>query len=85
MAKYKCSVCGFVYDEEKEGRPFSQLQECPVCRQPASAFFLWEEADTRTSEPEKQEISLEYPRECIPQTPTDGFAEQNGRDAERAD
>ena len=22
---------------------------------------------------------------CIPQTPTDGFAEQNGRDAERAD
>ena len=65
MAKYKCSVCGFVYDEEKEGRPFSQLQECPVCRQPASAFFLWEEADTRTSEPEKQEISLEYPRELV--------------------
>ena len=24
-------------------------------------------------------------RNCIPQTPTDGFAEQNGRDAERAD
>ena len=23
--------------------------------------------------------------DCIPQTPTDGFAEQNGRDAERAD
>ena len=22
---------------------------------------------------------------CIPRTPTDGFAEQNGRDAERAD
>ena len=23
--------------------------------------------------------------ECIPRTPTDGFAKQNGRDAERAD
>lgn len=28
-------------------------------------LFLWEEADTRTSEPEKQEISLEYPRELV--------------------
>ena len=21
MAKYKCSVCGYIYDEEKEGQP----------------------------------------------------------------
>lgn len=38
MAVWKCSVCGYVYDEEKEGVPFSVLKECPVCRQPASAF-----------------------------------------------
>ena len=38
MANYKCSVCGYVYDEEKEGRPFSELEACPVCKQPASAF-----------------------------------------------
>ena len=36
MAIYKCKVCGFVYDEEKEGRPVSQLDACPVCRQPVS-------------------------------------------------
>ncbi|HBA46893.1 MAG TPA: FMN-binding glutamate synthase family protein, partial [Lachnospiraceae bacterium] len=33
---YKCSICGYVYDEEKEGKPFSQLTECPVCKQPAA-------------------------------------------------
>ena len=38
MAKYKCSVCGYLYDEEKEGKPFAQLGACPVCRQPAAAF-----------------------------------------------
>ncbi len=30
---YKCSVCGYEYDEEKEGKPFSELTECPICKQ----------------------------------------------------
>lgn len=38
MAKYKCSVCGYVYDEEKEGKAFSEIEACPVCGQPASVF-----------------------------------------------
>lgn len=38
MAIWKCRVCGYVYDEEKEGKPFSELKACPVCRQPASVF-----------------------------------------------
>lgn len=38
MAVYRCSVCGYVYDEEKEGRPFAELKECPVCKQPPSKF-----------------------------------------------
>ena len=36
--KYVCSVCGYVYDEEAEGRPISELEKCPVCQQPASVF-----------------------------------------------
>ena len=36
MAIYKCRICGMVYDEEKEGRPVSQLDCCPVCKQPVS-------------------------------------------------
>lgn len=35
---YKCSVCGYVFDEEAEGRPFSELTQCPMCRQPADKF-----------------------------------------------
>ena len=34
MAKYKCSVCQWVYDEEKEGKKFDELPEdwtCPIC------------------------------------------------------
>ena len=35
---YKCSICGYIYDEEKEGRPFSDLTECPLCKQPVDKF-----------------------------------------------
>ena len=62
MAKYKCNVCGYVFDEEEQGIPFSQLKECPVCHQPASAFSLYEEIRPVKRE-EKKEESLEYPRE----------------------
>ena len=32
--KYVCKVCGYVYDEEVEGKAFSELGEewvCPLC------------------------------------------------------
>lgn len=44
MANYKCGVCGYIYEEEKEGKPFSELNECHVCRQPASVFEKEEES-----------------------------------------
>ncbi len=34
MAKWVCTVCGYVYDEEKEGKPFEKLPDswvCPEC------------------------------------------------------
>lgn len=34
MAKYECTVCHWVYDEEKEGTKFSELPAdwtCPIC------------------------------------------------------
>lgn len=45
MAIYKCSICGAVYDEEKEGKPFSELDACPVCKQPVSCFQMIAEED----------------------------------------
>ncbi|MZL70683.1 MULTISPECIES: glutamate synthase-related protein [Eubacteriales] len=41
MAKYRCSVCGYIYDEGEEGRPFAQLEEgwrCPRCTAPKALF-----------------------------------------------
>ena len=43
MAKYKCGVCGFIYDEAKEGVPFADLAVCPVCKRPATNFQKLEE------------------------------------------
>lgn len=39
--KYVCSICGYVYDEAKEGTPFAGLPDnwaCPVCRAGKGAF-----------------------------------------------
>lgn len=32
--KYKCDICLWVYDEDKEGKKFDELDEywvCPIC------------------------------------------------------
>ena len=38
MAVYKCSVCGMIFDEAKEGKKLSELDACPICKQPVSKF-----------------------------------------------
>jgi pyruvate oxidase len=43
MARFRCTVCNWVYDEEKEGKSFKSLPDsytCPVCGSPKSAFVL---------------------------------------------
>ncbi len=49
--KYVCGICGYVYDEEAAGVPFSELEKCPVCQQPASVFSPLENAES-APEPE---------------------------------
>ena len=46
MAVFVCSICGAVFDEEKEGKSFSELTECPVCKQPVSVFRKVEAEET---------------------------------------
>ena len=34
MSKWKCTVCGYIYDEEEEGTKFEDLPDdwlCPAC------------------------------------------------------
>ncbi|MDD3403106.1 MAG: glutamate synthase-related protein [Hespellia sp.] len=62
MAKYKCSVCGYIYDEEQEGKAFAELKECPVCKQPATAFECMEE-ETAAGPQQQPDHPLAYPAE----------------------
>lgn len=46
--KYICSICGYVYDEAKEGTPFDGLPDvwaCPVCGAGKSAFAVKDQND----------------------------------------
>ena len=50
MAKYKCTVCGHIYDEEVEGVKFADLPadwKCPTCKQPKDKFVLVDESADR--------------------------------------
>ncbi len=41
LARFRCSVCNFIYDEKNEGKKFAVLSDswtCPVCGAPKSAF-----------------------------------------------
>lgn len=49
MAKYKCSVCGYIYDEAASGA-ISNLEKCPVCGQPVRVFEKLDESADRAVE-----------------------------------
>lgn len=41
MKKYRCTICGYIYDEEKENVKFADLPDdwkCPMCGAPKSLF-----------------------------------------------
>ena len=49
--KYKCTICGHIYDEEKEGVKFADLPadwKCPICKQPKSKFEPLDESAEMT-------------------------------------
>ena len=78
MAVFKCRICGFIYDEEKEGIPVSALKECPVCRQSPDNLELVE-GDQKAEVPQaaengekaegEEELSLEYDRTLVRHDP----------------
>jgi glutamate synthase domain-containing protein 2/DNA-directed RNA polymerase subunit RPC12/RpoP len=75
MAVYRCSVCGYLFDEEKEGKSIDELERCPVCGAPRSRFGLAEssadaddaghdtdaaETGTETASTPEKNIDLSY-------------------------
>jgi len=75
VAIYQCSICGTIFDEEKEGRKLSEMSECPVCKQPISKFerIDSDEKSETAAEPkgalaydpqyERQDINSRYMKE----------------------
>lgn len=60
MAKYRCIVCNYVYDEEKEGKKFSDLPKewvCPICGAPTTSFTLLTEKVEVSGEKEDRTVS----------------------------
>lgn len=67
MEKYKCSVCGFVYDEEKEGKALKETEVCPVCKQPSRVFkkISDDSKEEQTEMPAAGGEELDYPAEYV--------------------
>ncbi|MGL6298708.1 MAG: FMN-binding glutamate synthase family protein [Methanobacteriaceae archaeon] len=45
MAKHKCGVCGYIFDEESTGKDISEIDVCPFCHQPVFVFSKLKEDD----------------------------------------
>ncbi len=66
--KYKCSICGYVYDEAKEGVSFADLPEdwqCPLCGAPKAAFEPIAEAVSGEATPTAPVADQEIPAGVI--------------------
>lgn len=63
MAKFRCSVCGYIYDESSHDLPFSSVDDsyvCPVCSAKKSAFEEMAESDSSSA---SSGNPLAYPEE----------------------
>ena len=62
MKKYRCTLCGYIYDEEIEKVKFEDLPEdwiCPLCGAPKALFELIEEKDVSISNIGDREVVSE--------------------------
>lgn len=60
--KYQCSICNYIYDEDKEGKVLAELDGCPLCKQPIERFQKMEdeEAIAVVEEVTSQNPSMEF-------------------------
>ena len=59
MRKYRCTICGYIYDDSKEKVKFVDLPDdwkCPACGAPKSLFEEIKEEKEKIKEEEKAEI-----------------------------
>lgn len=62
MAIYKCIVCGYEFDEEKEAKSFAEIEKCPLCKVPKENMILQggeEPAPSEEAEPEGNDLNYD--------------------------
>ena len=75
MAVYVCSICGAVYDEEKEGVPFSELTACPVCGKDPSVFVKQED-EAKSSDVSMPVTDLSVDPKLVRNDPSERYMRQ---------
>ncbi|HIT90943.1 MAG TPA: FMN-binding glutamate synthase family protein [Candidatus Merdenecus merdavium] len=65
MATYQCSICGYIFDEERDNMLYDDLTNCPVCGQPRQVIKKLNQEDGKealeqVSQKEAQD-DLSYP------------------------
>jgi len=66
--KYKCGVCGYIYDEEKEGVKFADLPDdwrCPVCGEGKEGFSPVDEDDEPAPAKTEAKKDIVYEKEDL--------------------
>lgn len=66
MAKYRCSICGYVF-EESDNKCFEDLVECPVCGHSPSKFQRLDAERMKNEIVGTEENPLAYPQEFVRQ------------------
>ena len=59
MKKYRCTICGYIYDDAKEKVKFEDLPDdwkCPTCGAPKSLFEEVKEEKENVKEESKVEV-----------------------------
>ena len=72
MAVYKCIVCGYEFDEEKEGKSFAEIEKCPLCKVPKENMILQggEEAPAEGGEKVEENPGLAYDPAFVREDPS---------------
>lgn len=60
MVRYQCGICGYIYDEQAQGKLIKDIDnwQCPVCGATIDKFKLIENNDT-------EETGLNYPKQYL--------------------
>lgn len=57
MAVYKCIICGYEFDEEKEGKSFAEIEKCPLCKMSKEYLQLQGGDDAGDETPQQVELT----------------------------